>query len=170
MKFWLGTLAMMAVMTGSIFAIGGVAGVFIEANPLEALFNMLATWVWFGAMSVPFWLAVLLAGLGLQRYATRVFEAREAREYECWKKKREARGVAKKQWASVAKAHQKVSEKGLSCTLVPADGVGPSSPLYEGGALTVELRRPAYASIDIEASDEREMHTSARLARPKPRV
>jgi hypothetical protein len=31
---------------------------------------------------------------------------------------REARGVAEIQWASVAEAHQKISENGLSCVLV----------------------------------------------------
>ena len=31
---------------------------------------------------------------------------------------REARGVAEIQWASIAEAHQKISENGLSCVLV----------------------------------------------------
>jgi len=31
---------------------------------------------------------------------------------------REAVGVAKNQWASIAEAHQKISKNGLSCVLV----------------------------------------------------
>ena len=49
---------------------------------------------------------------------------------------REARGVAEIQWASVAEAHQKISEKGLCFVLVPRAGLEPAcltAPPPQGG-------------------------------------
>ena len=40
---------------------------------------------------------------------------------------------------------------------VPAEGIEPSSPLYEGGASTIKLRRLSYALTSIKASDEQEV-------------
>ena len=52
---------------------------------------------------------------------------------------REARAVAEIQWASVAEAHQKISETELSCVLVPSRGVEPRSRAPEARALSTEL-------------------------------
>src|SRR3989338_944719 len=53
---------------------------------------------------------------------------------------REARGVAEIQWASVAEAHQKISEKGLCFVLVPPAGLEPTIQRSKRCVISISLR------------------------------
>ncbi|KKS73651.1 MAG: hypothetical protein UV47_C0040G0010, partial [Parcubacteria group bacterium GW2011_GWA2_42_80] len=56
---------------------------------------------------------------------------------------REARGVPQIQWASIAEAHQKISENELSCILVGGIGFEPMKPrgqlVYSQSRLTTSV-------------------------------